>query len=241
MVCTPGSFCDARSRISYPSIPGICTSTSTSRHWPHFTSRSASSGSDVGTASYPISAITADSTSSCAGSSSRMHGVNEDFGAAISTVFGESNPTMPTLVATHVPLPHPLHLAALGIFQGSLRIHHPIETIAVTTLWRTKIRFRRRIDSQIDAALDSNCFATRASRSTSVQKWFPPSHFGTPLPQLSKKRTLSPPDSHASFQRRLLSSCPELSNYFALSFEEQFGWICLSRNCCCPSGVTPIG
>src|SRR6266852_3288172 len=192
MVCTPGSLRDTRSRNSYPSIPGMCTSTSTSRHWPHFTRRSASSGLVVGMASYPISAITADNISSCAGSSSRMHGVNEDFGAAISTVFDETNPTMPTLVATHVPLSHPLHLAAP----------------------------------------DSNCLSTRASRSTSVQKWFPPSHFGTLPPQLGTKRALSPPDSHASFERRLPSSCPDRWNYFALSFEQQFGWTWLSRNCC---------
>src|SRR5712692_1355311 len=134
MVCTPGSLRDTRSRNSYPSIPGLCTSTSTSRHWPHFTSRTASSGSDVGMDSYPISAITADNISSCPGSSSRIHGVNEDFGVAISTVFDETNPTMPTLVATHVPLPHPHYLPALRISQGSLRIHNPIEMIAVTAL-----------------------------------------------------------------------------------------------------------
>src|SRR5712692_2880355 len=106
MVCTPGSLRDTRSRNSYPSIPGICTSTSTSRHWPHFTRRSASSGLVVGMASYPISPITADNISSCAGSSSRMHGVNEDFGATISTVFDETKPTMQQLLASRVPLPH---------------------------------------------------------------------------------------------------------------------------------------
>src|SRR6266852_1386458 len=103
MMCTPGSLLVPRSRNSYPSIPGICTSTSTRRHWPLFTSFNASSGSDVAMASYPMSAITADSISSCAGSSSRTHGVNEDFGATISTVFDETSPTMPYLWATHVP------------------------------------------------------------------------------------------------------------------------------------------
>src|SRR5216684_4804796 len=75
----------------------MCTSTSTSRHWPFFTSFRASSGSDVDIASYPISAITADNISSCAGSSSRMQGVSADFGATISTVFVDTNPTMPYL------------------------------------------------------------------------------------------------------------------------------------------------
>jgi hypothetical protein len=34
---------------------------------------------------------------------------------------------------------------------------------------------------------------------------------------------------------------PELLNYSYVSFEPPLGWIWLSRNCCCPSGVTPIG
>src|SRR4029077_4595198 len=50
-----------------------------------------------------MSAITADSISSCAGSSSRTHGVNEDFGATISTVFDEASATMPYSSATRVP------------------------------------------------------------------------------------------------------------------------------------------
>src|SRR6266853_624520 len=75
----------------------MCTSTSTSRHWPFFTSFRASSGSDVEIASYPKSAITAANISSCAGSSSRMQGVNADFGVTISTVFVDANPTIPYL------------------------------------------------------------------------------------------------------------------------------------------------
>src|SRR5260370_22989480 len=34
MTCTPGSFRNPRSKKSYPSISGICTSSSTSRHCP---------------------------------------------------------------------------------------------------------------------------------------------------------------------------------------------------------------
>src|SRR6267154_5626140 len=111
MACTPGSLRVARSRNSYPSIAGMCTSTSPSRHWPVFTSRRASSGSEVVMASYPMSAITADSISSCAGSSSRMHGVSADLGVTISTDFVEAIATMPYYWATRLPsahsLPHP--------------------------------------------------------------------------------------------------------------------------------------
>ncbi len=128
MTCTPGSLLVARSRNSYPSIPGICTSTSTSRHWPLFTSFSASSGSDVGMASYPMSAITADNISSCAGSSSSTHGVNEDFGATISTVFDEANPTMPYLMATRVPLPYPPSTCRF--------LEFPKDRFAFTTPWK---------------------------------------------------------------------------------------------------------
>src|SRR5260370_10476232 len=90
----------------------MCTSASTSRHWPRFTSCSASSGSPVARASYPISAITAVSISNCAKSSSRIHGVKADFGDTISTVFDDAIPTMLYLLATFVPFrplsPRPL-------------------------------------------------------------------------------------------------------------------------------------
>src|SRR6266702_8060665 len=63
-----------------------------------------------------------------------MHGVSEDFGATISTVFDETIPTMPYL--WH-PICHsiPSHLR---ISQGSVRIHKPVQTIAVIALLRTK-------------------------------------------------------------------------------------------------------
>src|SRR6267143_480713 len=163
MTCTPGSLRNARSRNSYPSILGICTSTSTIRQWPLFTSFSASSGSDVGMASYPISAITADNISSCAGSSSRTHGVSEDFGATISTVFVEADPTMPSLLATHVPLPHLSTLLVPIIWQIPLPFYNSIENTAVIALRADKNRPCRRHYFQREAAPNPNCFSNHTS------------------------------------------------------------------------------
>src|SRR5712692_7915322 len=112
----------------------MCTSTSTSRHWPFFTNLRASSGSDVGIASYPISAITADNISSCAGSSSRMQGLNADFGATISTVFVDTNPTMPSLWQ---PVCHSAPLS-LNAFFG-----FPNDRLELTTLWKQLRLFLR--------------------------------------------------------------------------------------------------
>jgi len=73
----------------------MCKSASSNRHRPRLTRRSASSGSVVGIGSYPISPITAAKPSNCPGSSSRMHGVSDVLGAAISTVFVEMPVKMP--------------------------------------------------------------------------------------------------------------------------------------------------
>lgn len=121
------------------SIPGMCTSTSTSRHWPFFTRRRASSGSEVGIASYPMSAITADSISSCAGSSSRMHGVSADFGATISTDFVEAIPTMLYFMATRLPYPAISARRSLKISIGWIQIHNFLETIGVIALHVTRL------------------------------------------------------------------------------------------------------
>src|SRR5258708_12525024 len=106
----------------------MCTSTSTSRHWPFFTSFRASSGSDVEIASYPISAITAANISSCAGSSSRIQGVSADFGATISTVLVDTNPTMPHLLAPYLPFLTPPSHPFPELFHHYPAPHHPIHT-----------------------------------------------------------------------------------------------------------------
>src|SRR5260370_12511504 len=118
-MCTPGSLRSARSKNSYPSIFGMRTSTNASRQRQRFTSFSASSGSDVATDSYPISAMIADSISSCAGSSSRMQGVNDVFAGMSSTDFDEINATIGMTVARSVPVQDPLH---------HLLVHSPFGT-----------------------------------------------------------------------------------------------------------------
>jgi len=70
-----------------------------------------------------------------------MHGVNEDFGAAISTGFDEAIPTVPHYMATHVPLrtlTPPWNLSAMASNSRTL------ETVAVIAIWRSKIRFQSR-------------------------------------------------------------------------------------------------
>jgi hypothetical protein len=88
-----------------------------------------------------------------------MHGVRDDFGAAISAGFVEANPTMPCLTATHVPLPHLLHTSRLRILQRSPRILDSIENIAVILSAEAKIWFRDGILSQREEAPASNYFS----------------------------------------------------------------------------------
>jgi hypothetical protein len=60
-----------------------------------------------------------------------MHGVNEDFGATISAVFDEANPTIPSPMASQMPLLAFPTCVFLEFSEGKLRVHNSIETIAV--------------------------------------------------------------------------------------------------------------
>src|SRR5881227_3469675 len=64
----------------------MCTSTNASRQRPRLINLSACSGSAVGMASYPMLATSDVSISSCPGSSSRMQGISDVFGAINSAV-----------------------------------------------------------------------------------------------------------------------------------------------------------
>src|SRR6266436_2114622 len=68
-------------------MPGMCTSAKTMRQRPDRISCSASSGSDVGIASYPSIPTCSVRSSSCAGSSSKMQGVRVALSDTISIAF----------------------------------------------------------------------------------------------------------------------------------------------------------
>src|SRR5215831_14315152 len=85
----------------------MCTSTSASRHRPRLISLSASSGSAVGMASYPMLATTDVNISSCPGSSSRMQGVSDVLGTIDSAGLAKPTVTMPAPRALRVPFLRP--------------------------------------------------------------------------------------------------------------------------------------
>src|SRR5882757_6027841 len=197
----------------------MCTSTSTSLHWPFFTSFRASSGSDVEIASYPKSAITAANISSCAGSSSRMHGVNADFGATISTVLVDANPTMPYL---RQPVCHscsllPFFLRVSGLW---LRTHNSMETISVIPPRRIPVAIGLGFYCNRRHLPVRNRSSNRILCPISVQEPSPSSHSGTEPPQVSRNKTPSP-----AIPRSLQVSASHL--LFGLFF--RIIMICLSR------------
>ena len=63
-----------------------------------------------------------------------MHGVKEDFGATISAVFEEANPTMPYTMASRLPLFRLPDFSIPGISRGYASNSHSMETIAVIAL-----------------------------------------------------------------------------------------------------------
>jgi hypothetical protein len=66
-----------------------------------------------------------------------MHGVSEDFGATISAVFDEANPTIPFVIASQVPFfAFPIDPFSESR-SGALRVHKSKETIAVIALSAT--------------------------------------------------------------------------------------------------------
>src|SRR5260370_26031705 len=159
----------------------------------------------MGIASKPISPITADNICNCAGSSSRMHGFSKDFAATISTVFDEPIPTMPYL--WH-PICHsiPSHLR---ISQGSVRIHKPVQTIAVIALLRTKIDSVSKSISNgrqflIPVVSPIAAFAPLWSTSDSLLPILAQRHWNS-----AQEGVLS---SHASFKSLRLTVCLDPSN-----------------------------
>lgn len=111
----------------------------------------------------------------------------------------------------------------LGISQVPLPFRNSIENTAFIALragdiiskWRQRLI---RIDLRITAP-----------RTTSVQKWFRYSHSGTAPTEFSGKKTLSS-ELPRLFRAMASRCCPDLSNYFALSFEPPFGGSWLNRN-----------
>jgi hypothetical protein len=82
--------------------------------------------------------MTPDSISSCAGSSSRTHGVKADFGATSSTVFADAIATMLSHgKPSAIPPPSPKFMLRISLLL--LRIHKFLETIEVIALRGKKL------------------------------------------------------------------------------------------------------
>jgi hypothetical protein len=124
-----------------------------------------------------------------------MQGVNADFGV-ISTVFADTNPTMPYLRANYLPFPRPASQFILNFSQLSLRGHNSMETIAVTPPLPNPnlgllglFSHRRVLPFQIRPVNPIFC-------SPSVQKSSKSSHSGTASPAINANKVQSAARPH---------------------------------------------